>query len=277
MQTALDQAGIPYRSGLLASEPPQVLISVPADRIEQARKLVEPMLWGRAAGDGGNEDDEEIEEAPSDSRPTPFPWGFVGAVGSLIALHVGIVAWMIAPVAPGRELLRAGGLLKGGMSEEPWRLISALLLHVDFSHAIWNGVSMLVFAMPLLAYVGYLRTGTIYLAAGIGGAFTALGLAGDGQLIVGSSGAVAGLFGAWIVIALSRTRRTSMPRRARIRTVGIALLVLPSLLSPINSKGHRVSVSSHIGGLATGMVIGAAISGSLLARRQFRPLEEMEP
>ncbi len=274
MQTALDHAGIPYRSGLLASEPPQVVISVPVDKIEQARKLVQPMLWGRAVE---KDDEAAIERPPLGSRPTPFPWRPVAAVGSLIALHVGIVAWMLAPVAPGRELLRAGGLLKGGMSEEPWRLITALLLHVDFSHAMWNGVSMLVFSMPLLAYVGYARTATVYLAAGVGGAFAALGLAPAGQLIVGSSGAVAGLFGAWIVIALSRTRLASMPRRARIRTLGIALLFLPSLLSPINSKGHRVSVSSHLGGLATGMVIGAAISGSLLARRRLGSLEEMEP
>ncbi len=275
MQTALDHAGIPYRSGLLASEPPQVLISVPVNKIEQARKIVEPMLWGRTKRE--NDEKDDLDPPPPRPRSTPFPWRPVAAVGSLIALHVGVVAWMLAPVAPGRELLRAGGLLKGGMSEEPWRLITALFLHVDFSHAMWNGVSMMVFAMPLLAYVGYLRTATVYLAAGVGGAFAALALAPQGQLIVGSSGAVAGLFGAWIVIALSRTRHTTMPRRARIRTLGIALLVLPSLLSPINSKGHRISVSSHLGGLATGMVIGATISGSLLARRHLRPPEEMEP
>jgi hypothetical protein len=44
------------------------------------------------------------------------------------------------------------------------------------------------------------------------------------------------------------------------------MLVLPSLLTPISATGQAVSVSSHLGGLATGMAIGASISLGLLRR-----------
>ncbi len=109
----------------------------------------------------------------------------------------------------------------------------------------------------------------IYFAAGIGGGITAMGFAHPGAVIVGSSGAVAGLFGAWVVLALRRARRATMTGRARIRTLGIAMLVLPSLLSPITSSGQSVSVSSHIGGLTTGMVIGVLISRGMLPQDEY--------
>ena len=86
------------------------------------------------------------------------------------------------------------------------------------------------------------------------------------SLRFGSSGAVAGLFGAWLVLTLSRTHLEPLIGRARMRTMGIAMLMLPSLISPITSTGQSVSVSSHLGGLATGGVIGALISLGLLRR-----------
>jgi membrane associated rhomboid family serine protease len=152
------------------------------------------------------------------------------------------------------------------MVDEPWRLVTSLFLHVDPAHVFWNGASMMVFAVPLLTDLRLGRTALIYFASGIGGGITALQFARAGTLIAGSSGAVAGLFGAWVVLTLSRTRLEPLSRRARIRTIGIAMLFLPSLLSPITSTGHSVSVSSHLGGLATGMAIGALISTGLLRR-----------
>ena len=74
------------------------------------------------------------------------------------------------------------------------------------------------------------------------------------------------LFGAWLVLTLSRTHLEPLIGRARMRTMGIAMLMLPSLISPITSTGQSVSVSSHLGGLATGGVIGALISLGLLRR-----------
>jgi membrane associated rhomboid family serine protease len=43
--------------------------------------------------------------------------------------------------------------------------------------------------------------------------------------------------------------------------------VLPSLLTPISSTGNPVSISAHMGGLATGMAIGALLSTGLKFRR----------
>ena len=195
-----------------------------------------------------------------------FPRGQVAAVVALILLHFALVIWRIEVYPHGEWLLREGGLLAGGTSQEPWRLATSLFLHVDMRHAFWNGISMLVFAVPLLAYLGYLRTVLIYLGAGIGGGLAALAAAAPGTLIVGSSGAVAGLFGAWVVVRLRAARHAAISWRARVRAAGVGLLVLPTLLNPMTPTGQPISVSSHLGGLATGMLVGALLSRSLLPR-----------
>ncbi len=164
----------------------------------------------------------------------------------------------------------SGALLKGRMLDEPWRVFTALFLHSGPVHAFWNGASTLVFAVPLLTDRGYALTGLVYFASGLGGSLTALHFAPGGTLIIGSSGAVAGLFGAWMVLALRRDRWAPLGWRARIRTLGIAMLVVPSLLGPLSATGQSISVSSHLGGLATGMAIGALLSSGL-PRLRARP------
>ena len=213
------------------------------------------MTLGNPWAQRGEEDDPLRAE-----RPPAFPWGEVQTLGFLVLIHLGLAFWAAGPLPPGRALTEQGGLLSGGTLGEPWRLLTSLFLHSGPSHVLWNGLSMLVFAVPLLGRVGYLRTGLIYFAAGIGGGLVALQFSAPGTLIIGSSGAVAGLFGAWVVLTLRQARREPLGRRARIRTLGIALLVLPSLIKPSTAAGHPISISSHMGGLLTGMLIGALLS-----------------
>ena len=124
---------------------------------------------------------------------------------------------------------------------------------------LWILAAITLFAAVLL-WLGNSRAALIYLATGIGGGIAAISLSPPGVITLGSSGAVAGVFGAWIVMKLRHSAVESFTWRSRVRTVGIALLVLPSLLQPTTPRGQPISVGSHLGGLATGMVLGALIS-----------------
>ena len=208
------------------------------------------------------------EQRRPNSLP-PFPVGPVWTAGSLILLHFALVIWRIENFPDGEWLLREGGLLAGSTAREPWRLITSLFLHVDLRHAFWNGVSTMVFAVPLITYLGQFRTALIYFGAGIGGGIAALSVAPVGTLIVGSSGAVAGLFGAWVAVRFRSARYAGISWRARVRAAGIGMLVLPALLNPMTPTGQPISVSSHLGGLITGMLVGAVISGGLLPREEL--------
>jgi len=213
------------------------------------------------------------EGSPAETGlPAKFPWAEVQTIALLILLHLALAFWSGGPLPPGRELLLQGGLLGGASLEQPWRLVTSLFLHSGPAHALWNGVSTLVFAVPLLGSLGLARTGLVYFVSGVGGGLAALQFAAPGTLIVGSSGAVAGLFGAWVVLTLRRARRASLGRRERIRALGIALLVLPALVRPVTAAGEPISVSSHIGGLVTGMLIGAFLSAGLAPPEE--PLDE---
>lgn len=201
------------------------------------------------------------EERAAQHEPARFPAAAVATVAGVILLHLAIVLWMAAGLPPGRfGLIDGAGLKRGAVLLEPWRLFSSLFVHADVRHALANGISMLVFAVPLLSWVGRLRTAAVYLATGVGGGVVAVLLSGYGPTIIGSSGAVSGLFGAWVVLALDEARRADLPGRARLRTLGVALLLLPSLIQPTTPGGQPVSVSSHLGGAGTGMLLGALLS-----------------
>jgi rhomboid protease GluP len=237
---ALERAGIPYRTALLIAEPPRVVFSVDASREAEAH----------AALDGR------------------FPRRAFLILSTVVALHLALVLWVRFWFdSAGYEILRHGALLKGATALQPWRLVTSMVLHADVMHALANGASMMVFGLPILARLGTARTALIYFAAGVGGALTALALAEAGTRIIGSSGAVAGLFGAWIVLTLARAKLADLPGRARLRTVGVAMLFLPALLSPVSSSGHPVSIGSHLGGLATGIAVGALLSRNMLGSR----------
>lgn len=254
MRRALEQAGITYRTGLQAEPPSVVVFSVLDRQLDDARLAAA--------------EEFDFEAARRDQK---FPWRAIQVVSSLIALHFAIVLWMILSGSSGRRIIVWGALLKGGTLDEPWRLLTSLILHLNPLHVFWNGASMMVFAIPLITDLRYARTGMIYLASGVGGSIMALSFATPGTLIAGSSGSVAGLFGAWVVLQTRRDRLAQLTGRARIRTMGIAMLVLPSLVTPISVTGNPVSVSSHMGGLAMGMAIGAAISSRLLRRTGDEP------
>jgi membrane associated rhomboid family serine protease len=121
---------------------------------------------------------------------------------------------------------------------------------------MWNGLALVVFGVPAVLTWGYARATLLYILAGIGGGLVALALHPPGTLLVGSSGAVAGLFGAWLVATGFRARRAPLTRRAWIRTVGLGLLVLPSFLTPTSSDGRPISVAAHLGGLVSGALLG---------------------
>ena len=257
VEHALEGAGIPYYTEMYPGTPLRIAILVPWLRVDEARSLVAPYL--RPHDEAFEDDEDEDEPALPAESIAAVPWAELRAVATVIVVHLSLVYASV-------DLTR-GGIMQESTLREPWRLLTAMLLHVDVRHVLANGISMLVFAVPLIGYLGYLRTGLIYTLAGVGGGVAALALATPGTVTVGSSGAVAGLFGAWIVWTLGRARLAAIGWRARVRTVGIGLLFLPSLISPTGHDGHPISVSSHLGGLATGMLIGAILSRTMRAGR----------
>lgn len=264
LERALEGAGIPYHSGLLADPEPHVVFTVPDDRLDEARRLLARHVRSIPEISVENEDeviDEEIwerarEEEARERRAATFPRGPLQAGAALVLAHFAILFAFIGTDPTASRLASLGGLVRADAPIEPWRLVTSLFLHSGVRHVAWNGLSFVVFLVPAIVAWGYGRTALLYLLAGIGGGIAGFLAHPAGTVLVGSSGAVAGLFGAWLVATLRRALRAPMTRHAIVRAVGIGLLVLPSLLTPTTSDGRSISVAAHLGGMATGAAIG---------------------
>ncbi len=141
---------------------------------------------------------------------------------------------------------------------EFWRLFTALFLHYNPIHLGFNLLALYVLGPPLERTIGAVRFAACYLIAGIGstaGVFvlTLIKIVRPAEL-VGASGCIMGIVGAWAGL-LVRHRHVW---QAKQRLLNILLIIVIQILFDISTP--QISTSAHLCGLATGFVIGLAVS-----------------
>lgn len=177
---------------------------------------------------------------------------FYPVTSAILALNllVFIADWLL----DGR-LFMAGAFFQHSVFDryglaEPWRYVTSIFLHAGWDHLLFNAFAILVFAPPLERLIGHIRYTAFYLLAGIlANAFSAAVHAGaDYRLAVGASGAVYGVFGAYLYIALYRKR--AMDEASRKTVYWILLIgLLYSLIYP------RIDIWAHAGGCLAGFLM----------------------
>lgn len=262
IEEALRAAEIPFHSGVQATPAPRIVYSVPVLRLAEARAIVGQQFGVGPLAPGAHEADESEDELEEMEPPPPLSWRAVHACAALVCVHLAIVFFLVGHDPTSPLLVSRGALLNRVAADQPWRLLSYQLLHSDPKHVLGNALGMLAFAVPLAGAFGLVRTAAIYTLTGIAGGIAAVAAYPGATVTVGSSGAVAGLFGAWLVGAFRRARRAPagpLGRRARLKLAGIALLALPSLVTPATAAGKSISVAAHLGGLAAGVALGILV------------------
>lgn len=150
-----------------------------------------------------------------------------GSVGDLLVHHSGLVA-------------------RG----EFWRIFTTALLHASFTHIALNMWALYVLGPQVERGVGSKAFLALYLAsAGMGGVAAQL-LTPGVFTAVGASGAIFGLFGVWLNLAVRR--RNTAWGRSLLSQLGLILLVNAAL--PILFP--RISWQAHLGGFIAGFLIG---------------------
>jgi membrane associated rhomboid family serine protease len=133
---------------------------------------------------------------------------------------------------------------------EWWRIFTVVLLHGSLTHILFNMWALWVLGPQIERGVGTWPFVSLYLAsAAVGGAF-AYHLGNEGDIGVGASGAIFGLFGIWLSWALHR--RNTMHGRALLGQLGFLLLINAAI--PFIFR--NVSWQAHLGGLIAGFLIG---------------------
>lgn len=254
VEEALRRAGIPFRIALQAVPSPRGVFSVPASRQSEAIAVVQQCF-----GEGPLGAERPVEPEPVEAEPKPaFPSSAAWAAGALTVLQIAVLVLLVGRHPDRPALVDAGALVSGLGWKEPWRLLTYFFVHANFPHLASNALPLLVFTVALAGMASARRIAVSYAVAGVGGGLAVLMTTSPGTLTVGSSGAVAGLAGTWLALSLRRARRKPLARRELVRAVGIGLLILPTLLTPQTPSGERISVAAHVGGLLTGLALGAA-------------------
>ncbi len=131
---------------------------------------------------------------------------------------------------------------------EWWRLVTGAFLHGGLLHIGFNMYALWLFGPQIERQVGSAPFAALYGASLLWGAVAFLILV-PGGAAVGASGAIFGLFGAWIA-ASYRIRNT--PGGRRLWQQLIVLLVINLALGFID---RSIAWQAHLGGLVAGIII----------------------
>jgi rhomboid protease GluP len=143
-----------------------------------------------------------------------------------------------------------------GLSE-PRRYFTSIVLHSGWEHLLFNCFTTLVFAPPLERLLGHFRYLLFYIAAGIfGNVLTAIVNAGSEYASLGASGAIYGVFGAYLFLAVFRKFALDEATRKTIYSTLIFGLIF-SVIAP------NINIWAHIGGC----IAGFAMMGIWVLRR----------
>jgi membrane associated rhomboid family serine protease len=154
----------------------------------------------------------------------------------------------------GSALTQAGWYAGVYTASEPWRMITSIFLHQSILHVGLNMYSLWIVGPALEIALGRVRYLALFFIAGFGGSVGVLLLASPLEPVIGASGAVFGLFGAYFIV---------QRRLGGNATQMLVLIVINLVVGFIPSLG--IAWQAHVGGL----VAGAAVAFVYLETRRI--------
>lgn len=159
-------------------------------------------------------------------------------------------------------------LVKFGANTKPltiygdyWRLFTAIFLHGSLYHMATNMLALFTVGLLLERVVGNLRMGLIFIITGVAASAVSI-LWNDVNTSVGASGAIFGMFGVYIMLLTTNI----MDKQSRlIILIFLAAYVVYSILSGL---GPGIDVGAHLGGLASGLILGLALRPSFIQKQK---------
>jgi membrane associated rhomboid family serine protease len=203
---------------------------------------------------------------------TPRAFVTYALAAANVAVFAAMVLARVDPVNPGPADLVAWGADLGPLTlgGEWWRLLTCTFIHVGVFHLLVNVAALLsagVLVERLLGNLGFL---VLYLLAGLGGSLVSLAW-NPVVLSAGASGAIFGVFGALLGLALLDRQALPPEVTRRLRRGGFTFLlcnVFFGLSTP------NVDLAAHAGGFAVGILGGLLFANTAhpeaLGRRRWR-------
>ncbi len=215
----------------------------------------------RNGADGGNVHRFEPRRRPPPPRGEPAfnaPWPPLALTALLIALHA-----LLSFTGALDGAAAAFGLVPSAVtSGRVWQLLTHMGVHGFWAHAIMNAVALLAFGAPLARYLGERGRGPLlffgfFLLCGLTAAASYVLLhPQSGEVLIGASGAVAGLMGAASRL-LGHPHVLSGLRDRQVVGLGLGWLALNlvfAVLGAIPSLDLKIAWEAHLIGYAVGLL-----------------------
>ena len=186
-------------------------------------------------------------------------WALLG-INALVFLAVSSTGGNTSRVLTTLGLLPTGGYFadpgspggayyaRGVADGAYWQLLTSAFTHVQVWHIFFNMMALYLLGPQLELVLGRLRYAALFLLSGLVGSTTVYWLAAESSLTIGASGAIFGLMGALLVLAL------------KVRGNVQGLLTLLAVNGVITVLGAQyISWQGHLGGLVGGLALGAVM------------------
>ncbi len=216
---------------------------------------------------------------PSQSMSLPLPTDEPRAVWVLLAINIVMYVFTIflsllliqgTPnfFTPSPFILNLGwkrnDLIVQG---EYWRLLTAMFLHGNLLHILFNGYALYILGPQTERIYGTLRFLAIYFLAGLSGSIASYALSSNPS--VGASGAIFGLVGG--LGAFFYLGRTILGDAGRSQLQGMITIVIINLIIGFSAGGGIIDNYAHIGGLIGGMLAGWMLAPRYTIDRRLYP------
>jgi rhomboid protease GluP len=188
----------------------------------------------------------------------PWPLLTVGIIGLLALVYAAECLFNVSPIAgatPGPNTLVALGAASRQLvfsDFEPWRLVTAVLLHANVAHIVGNCVVLLLAGWTLERLVGRAWFGALFVVGGLAGSLASVLLNPADVPSVGASGAITGLLGGALVCSFHPHAASQRKRNLFL----VARVGLPALIPFSKIQGVNIDYNCHGGGFLAGLLVG---------------------
>jgi membrane associated rhomboid family serine protease len=143
------------------------------------------------------------------------------------------------------QAIQYAGVYSTPVAFEPWRMLTTVFAHASILHIALNMYTLWIFGMMLEPMLGRARFAALFLISGFAGSVGVLLIANPLQAVVGASGAIFGMLGAFFII------------QRRLGGNATQLLVLVAINLVIGFiPGFGIAWQAHVGGLVGGALVG---------------------
>ncbi len=194
---------------------------------------------------------------------------------ALIALNAAMFAAeaTMGGVEDAETLVNLGALWPPFVSEngEWWRLVSALFLHYGWAHFSMNMASLAVLGRLVESAFGSRAMTLIYALGGIGSMATVYAAMvlkwSAADFVVGASGAIMALFGAWAARLILRWRRS---RDVLDRQPAMLMALVMAVQVGVDLSVPQISFTGHLSGFIIGFVVATLLGGGFALQLETR-------